>query len=106
MPQVDRLIHRLKLRDLRVFLTVVEQGAISRAAESLSISRPVVSRTISDLERSVGMPLLDRHPDGVEPTPFGRALLKRSVKIFDELRQGLQEIEFIANPATGGELRI
>ena len=51
------------------------------------------------------MRLLDRSPRGVEPTAFGRALIKRGVAVFDELRQGVKDIEFLADP-TAGELRI
>jgi len=64
-----------------------------------------ISRTIAGLERSLGVPLLDRSPQGVEPTLYGRALRKLAITVFDDLRQGTQEIEFLADP-TAGELRI
>jgi DNA-binding transcriptional LysR family regulator len=48
-------------------------------------------------------PLLSR-PLG-EPTPYGRALIKRGIAIFDEMRQGIEEIEFLSDP-TAGEVRI
>jgi DNA-binding transcriptional LysR family regulator len=53
----------------------------------------------------LGAPLFDRSPQGVEPTPYGRALLKRSIAIFDDLRTSVEEIKFLADP-TSGELRI
>ena len=105
MQWTDRIGRRLKLRDLHIFLAVIEHGNLAKAAESLAISRPVVSKTISDLEGTLGMRLLDRNPQGVEPTLFGRALHKRSVVIFDELRQSVKELEFLADPQSG-ELRI
>jgi DNA-binding transcriptional LysR family regulator len=71
---------------------------MGKAAERLAISRPVVSKTITDLERTLGVRLLDRASHGVELTLFGRALLKRSLAVFDELRQGVKEIEFLADP--------
>jgi DNA-binding transcriptional LysR family regulator len=49
--------------------------------------------------------LLDRNPRGVEHTIYGRALLKRGEVIVDELKQGIRDIEFLANPTTG-EVRI
>jgi DNA-binding transcriptional LysR family regulator len=64
-----------------------------------------VSKALIELEHTLGVRLLDRNPQGVEPTQFGRALLNRGTAIFDELRQGVKEIEFLADPA-GGELRI
>jgi DNA-binding transcriptional LysR family regulator len=78
---------------------------MARAANSLAISQPVVSKVIADLERTVGVRLLDRDRHGAEPTIFGRALLNRSVAAFDELRQGVKDIEFLQKP-TAGELRI
>ena len=101
----DRIGRRLKPRDLHIFVAVAEEGNMAKAAERLAISRPVVSKTIADLERTLGVPLFDRSPQGIEPTLYGRSLSKRSVAIFDELRQSVREIEFLADPSTG-ELRI
>jgi DNA-binding transcriptional LysR family regulator len=57
------------------------------------------------LERTLGVKLFDRSISGVEPTHYGRALLKSGVAVFDEMRKGLQQIEFIKQP-DAGELRI
>jgi DNA-binding transcriptional LysR family regulator len=65
----------------------------------------VVSKVIADLEDLLGVRLFDRSPQGVEPTPYGRALLKRSITIFDDLRTSVDEIKFMADP-TAGELRL
>jgi DNA-binding transcriptional LysR family regulator len=105
MEWSDRVGRRLKTRDLHVFLAVAEKGNMAKAAEQLAISRPVVSKTIADLEHTLGVRLLDRTPRGVEPTLYGRALLKRSLAVFDELRQSVKEIEFLTDP-TAGELRV
>ena len=101
----DRIGRRLKPRDLHIFMAVAEDGNMAKAAERLAVSRPVVSKTIADLEHTLGVPLFDRNPQGVELTLYGRALSKRSVAIFDELRQSVKEIEFLADP-TAGELRL
>jgi DNA-binding transcriptional LysR family regulator len=105
MQSTDRIGHRVKLRDLRVLVAVANAGSISRAAEYLAVSHPVVSRTISDLEHTLGVRLFDRTPHGVEPTMYGRAFLDCGVAIFDELRRGVQRIEFLSDP-TSGEVRI
>src|SRR5215204_5584986 len=103
MGWTDRIGRRIKPRDLHVFLAVAEHGNMAKAAESLAISRPVVSKTIADLEQALGVRLFDRSPHGIEPTLYGRALAKRSVAVFDELRQSVKDIEFLADP-TAGEL--
>ena len=102
----DRQIgRRLKLRDLQVFLTVVHQGSMARAAAELGISQPVVSAVIAGLEHAIGVRLFDRSTRGVEPTLYGRTLLKGSTVAFDELKQTIKAIEFLADP-TVGEVRI
>src|SRR5262245_39653738 len=105
MQMSDRIGRRMKLQDVHVFMTVVQAGTMGKAAESLNTSQPNVSRSIAELERALGVRLLDRRRQGIEPTPYGRALIKRGVTVFDELRQGVKEIEFIADP-TAGEVRI
>jgi len=92
---------RLKLRDLHVFSTVVQRGSMAKAAERLGISQPAVSEVVADLEQALSVRLLDRGPRGVAPTIYGRTLLKRSLAAFDELKQGIKDIESLADPTTG-----
>jgi DNA-binding transcriptional LysR family regulator len=96
---------RLKLRDLHLFSAVVQCRSMAKAAAHLGISQPAVSEVIADLERTLGVRLFDRSSQGVQPTMYGQALLKRSVAAFDELKQGIRDIEFLSDP-TSGELRI
>src|SRR5215469_8005883 len=105
MDATDRIERRLKLHELRVLMSVVDGGSMGKAAKHLATSQPAVSRAIADLEYSLGVRLLDRGPLGIVPTPYGRALIRRSVAAFDELRQGVKDIEFLADPAAG-EVRI
>jgi len=96
---------RLTLRDLHLFLTVVQHGSMARAAVPLGISQPNVSAVIAGLAKALDARLFDRRPRGVEPTMYGEALLKRTRAVFDELRQGVKDIEFLTDPARG-EVRI
>jgi len=101
MDLIGRVTHRLKLRDLRLLDTVVRSKSMARAATQLNLTQPAVSKAISELERMLGVRLLDRGRNGVEPTPYGHALLKSGVAIFDDLRQGVREIESLSDPAAG-----
>jgi DNA-binding transcriptional LysR family regulator len=105
MHWADRIGRRIKLRDLHVLHAVAQAGSMTKAAGELAISVPVVSKAIAELEHTIGVPLLDRGPKGVEPTPYGRVLLRRGLAAFDELRQGVRDIEFLADP-TVGEVRV
>jgi DNA-binding transcriptional LysR family regulator len=105
MQWVDRIGRRLKLRDLHILLTVVQRGSMAKAAAALTISQPAVSKAIADMEHTLGLRLLDRSRNGIEPTAYGRALVRRGLAIFDELKHGVQELAFLADP-TAGELRI
>jgi DNA-binding transcriptional LysR family regulator len=100
-----RVGRRLKLRDLNILLAVADARSMAKAASRLAISQPAVSRAIADMEHTLGVMLFDRSQQGVELTPYGHALLKRGIAAFDELKQGVQDIAFLANPGTG-ELRV
>jgi DNA-binding transcriptional LysR family regulator len=96
---------RLRLRDLHAFLMVVQRGSMAKAAEQLRVSQPAISKVVADLEHALGVRLLDRGRRGVEPTLYGRALVKRAMIAFDELKQGVRDIAFLADP-TAGDLTI
>jgi DNA-binding transcriptional LysR family regulator len=105
MDWADRIGRRIRLRDLHILLSVAEHGSMAKASTRLGISHPVVSKTISDLERTLDVRLFDRNSQGVELTSYGRTLLECGITVFDEMRQGLKRIEFLTDPASG-ELRI
>jgi len=102
---IDRVAQRLKMRDLRLLDTVVRWGSMAKASNQLHLSQAAVSKAVGEMEQMLGVRLIERGRHGVEPTPHGRALLKRGIAIFDELRQGLAEIESLSDP-TVGEVRV
>ncbi len=105
IPWDQQIGRRLRLRDLFVLLTVVEYGSMGRAAAKLGVATPSISEAIAGIEHAVGARLLDRGPKGVVATAYGEALLVRARAAFDELRQGIKDIEFLGDARTG-ELRI
>jgi DNA-binding transcriptional LysR family regulator len=105
MQLSDRIGRRMKLHDLHVLMAVVQAGSMNKAAAALHTTQPAISRSIGELERTVGVRLLDRNPRGVAPTEYGRALLDGGAAMFDDLRQAVKTIEFLADP-TAGEVRI
>ena len=105
MQWTDRVGRRVKLRDLHIFLAVVHSGSMAKAAAQLAVSQPVVSKTIAELEHALGVRLFDRTFQGVEPTAYGRAFITCGTAVFDDMRRGVQQIEFLADP-TAGRLRV
>src|ERR1700694_3603182 len=98
MQLSDRIGRRIKLDDIHILMTVVQAGSMNKAATLLNTTQSAVSRSIGVLERTIGIRLLDRSPQGVEPTDYGRTLLDGGAAVFDDLRQTLRSIEFLAAP--------
>ena len=105
MQLSDRIGRRIKLQDLYILMTVAQAGSMGKAAERLNTVQPAVSRSIAELEHALGVRLLDRHHQGIEPTEYGCVLLDCIATVFDDLRQGIRSIEFLTDP-TAGEVRI
>ena len=100
-----RIGGRLKLRDLHILSKVAEWGSMAKAASHLGMSQPAVSEAIANLEAALRVRLVERNARGIEPTIYAVALLKRERIVFDELQQGIKEIEFLLNPEAG-EVRL
>lgn len=105
MATTLRVGRRLRFRDLEVFSAVVECGSMAKAAAQLGMTQPSVSDIVASLENAFHVRLFDRGPQGVAPTIFGNALLKRGLAALDEVKQGLRDISFLADPSVG-EVRV
>ncbi len=101
----DRIGRRLRLKDLHTLQTVAEVGSMAKASEHLALSQPAISKAVSEMEGILSVPLLDRSARGVELTEFGRLLVERARVIFDEIREGVSDIEHLSDP-TRGTVRI
>ena len=93
----SRIGRRVRLRDLHVLFAVVQHGSMAKAGEHLGMSQSAVSQAVAALEHALEVPLLDRTARGVELTPYGTALMRRGQVAFDELRSGVNDIEFLKN---------
>jgi DNA-binding transcriptional LysR family regulator len=99
-----RIGQRLRFRDLQVFFAVAECGGMAKAAAQLDVTQPAVSEIIAGIESAFAVRLFDRTHRG-RAHDLRCALLKRGLAAFDELKQGMRDIEFLADP-TVGEVRI
>lgn len=105
MPWDSRIGRRLRLKDLHTLQAVTEVGSMAKASRQLGLSQPAISKAIADMERTLGATLLERSTHGVELTESGRMLLARSRVVFDELQEGVKEIQSLVDP-TRGEIRV
>jgi DNA-binding transcriptional LysR family regulator len=101
----NRIGRRVTLRDLHILSAVVRSGSMAKAAKHLAMSQSAVSESVAHLEDALRVRLLDRGVRGVEPTIYANVLLRRGHAVFDELQQGIKEIDYLADPSRG-EVRI
>jgi DNA-binding transcriptional LysR family regulator len=71
------------LRELRGFVAVVDEGALSAAARRMHLSQPALSQMVTGLERELGLQLLVRSTSGVRPTEAGRTLYTEARAVLD-----------------------
>ncbi|PTL37742.1 LysR family transcriptional regulator [Alkalicoccus saliphilus] len=88
-------------QQLRYFVTAAEMEHITKAAETLSVSQPALSRAVTRLERELGAPLFERHGRSVSVTSFGKEFLKRSRRILQEFDAARQDALDLQAPDRG-----
>ncbi|MFT3820195.1 MAG: LysR family transcriptional regulator [Rubrivivax sp.] len=88
---------------LRDLIAVIETGSVRSAARKLGLTQAAVSKNLSALEKSLGVPLLVRSTQGVEPTEYGRIALRRARVVDAELRH-LQDELASRDGQRGGEV--
>ena len=84
----------MDLRQLRYFVKVVECGNVTRASEALHIAQPAISQQMRNLERDLGMQLLERSVQGVAPTAAGQTLYQHAIELLrqaDSTRELLRQ---------------
>ncbi len=80
----------MELRHLRYFVAVAEEGGFVRAARRLRVAQPALSRQIRDLEREVGVELVDRDPRSSRLTPGGEAVLHEARAILEQVNHAIE----------------
>lgn len=105
MDRMARIGSRISLRDLRILMAIADSGSMAKAAAKLGISHPAISKTISDIEGTLGVRLLDRGSQGTELTAYGEVLRRCGINIFDEMQQGLRSLDYLSDP-NSGEVRL
>lgn len=99
---------RIKFRHLQTFLEVAGQKSVNRAATTLHVSQPAVTRTIRELEEILGVALLEREGRGIRISRFGEIFLRHAGATMTALRQAVdsvsQEMSRTSSPVRVGAL--
>ncbi|MET8472747.1 transcriptional regulator CynR [Streptomyces sp. NPDC006422] len=90
-----------ELRQVRYFMAVVDHAGFTRAAEVLRISQPTLSQQVRQLERSLGVQLLDRSGRTVRPTDAGRAYLEHARRALRDLAAGERALHDVRDLSRG-----
>lgn len=99
----------MKIRQLRIFKTVCEEGSITKAAEKLFMTQPAVSQTINDLEKDLNIQLFDRNARKIILNETGKLFLIKSeqlLKLYDELIENARFLEENATLKIGSSITI
>lgn len=94
---------RLRLRHLKMLLSLAHTGNISHSAAALNISQPALSKWLKDLESDLGLALFERHARGLRPTSHGLTLIEHARRLDAQLDRAAQEMAALA---AGGKGRV
>lgn len=98
---VERVLTRLKLKQLRLLVAVGKHNNIQNAARELNVSQPAATKMIKDLELDFEVQLFERTNRGVLPTPFGEALIRHGKLIFAQVSSAAQELDDLNEGSSG-----
>lgn len=99
------VVRRMSLRHLRVLLALTDGGSISAAAESLHVTQPAISRTLSELEQGLGQTLFARRGRRIRATALGDRMIQLARRLEAELQRGGEDVASLVR-GTSGELLI
>ena len=91
----------MELRQLRYFITVAEEGHITRAADKLGIQQPPLSRLIKTIEKDLDVRLFVRRPRGVELTEAGHAFYREASQALASIEQAIETTKSTARGERG-----
>ena len=91
----------MKLHQLRNLVAVADASSIRAAARAQGLAQPAITRGLRDLEKELGVPLLERHGKGVSLSVYGQAFVVRARSILQDVERGRQEIEQLKGSGAG-----
>lgn len=93
--------HRLRLRNLKMLLSLAQTRNISHSAAALNVTQPGLSKWLKDLEDDIGLPLFERHARGLRPTSYGQTLIEHARRIEAQLERASQDLAALREGGSG-----
>lgn len=93
--------HRLRLRHVKMLLSLAQTNNISHSAVKLNTTQPGLSKWLKDLEDEIGLPLFERHARGLIPTPYGEVLIAHAQRIDSQLDRASSDMEALREGGSG-----
>lgn len=93
--------YRLRLRNLKMLLSVAETGNLSQSALALHSTQPALSKWLKELEDDVGLPLFERHARGLKLTPYGEAMIAHARRIDSDIVRASQDMAALREGVSG-----
>lgn len=90
----------MKLNALQALVAAIEEGSLRSAARRIGVSQPALTKLVRELEVELAAPLLERHSQGVRPTPQGQVMFEHALKVSRELASATDQIQQL-----GGQMR-
>src|SRR5881392_2074239 len=91
----------MKLHQLRNLVAVADAQSIRGAARAQGLAQPAITRGLRDLEKELGVPLLERHGKGISLNAYGQAFVVRARSVLKDVERGREEIEQLKGRGTG-----
>lgn len=93
--------HRLRLRNVKMLLSLAQTRNISHSAVMLNTTQPGLSKWLKDLEEDIGLPLFERHARGLLPTPYGEVLIAHAQRIDAQLDRAGSDMAALREGGSG-----
>ena len=98
---MQNAVRQLQIRHFRLIQTITDHGQLSVAAELLGMTQPAASRTLREIEATLGQPVFERHPKGMRPTPIGGVLTRHARSLIRDLGRAEEELRAYEAGAAG-----
>lgn len=93
--------HKLRLRHVKMLLSLAQTHNLSHSAIQLNATQPGLSKWLKDLEEDIGLPLFERHARGLVPTPYGQVLIAHAARLEAQLDRASHDMAALREGGSG-----